>query len=44
MDDDVRWMIRVSKALLQTHCMRIQATGARGGAGQPAGPAYQILR
>ena len=44
MDEDVRWKIRVSKALLQTHCMCRQATVARGAVEQPASPAYQTLQ
>ena len=44
MDDDVRWKIRVSQALLQTYCMRSQATVAREAAEQPAGLASQTLR
>jgi hypothetical protein len=43
MDDDVRWKVRVSKALFQTQGMRRQATVARGAAEQPASPAYQNL-
>ncbi len=43
MDDNARWKVRVSKALLQTHCMYRQAIVARGGTGQPANPAYQTL-
>src|SRR5438093_8472043 len=33
----------LAKRYFRTRCMRRQATGARGGAGQPAGPASQIL-
>ena len=32
MDDNVHWKVRVSKALLQTHCMYRQAIVARGAA------------
>ncbi len=34
----------LAKRYFRTQCMHGQATVARGGAGQPAGPASQILR
>jgi hypothetical protein len=43
MDDDIRWKVRVSKALFQTQGMCKQATVVRGAAEPPASPGYQIL-